>query len=489
MLWSVVMGIITGNEYIQRLNSLKNEVWYDGKKIDGLLSEHPAFKGIIQSKAALYDLQHDPEYIDDTTFISSTTGERIGLSFMQPKTKDDLIKRRKMIALWAKQSNGMMGRSPDYLNTVLMSFASSANFLEGKSYSFANNLHAIYDFAMKQDLSFTHTFISPQVNRSKFHLEDSKEPISAKVIATTDEGIVVKGARLLATQGGLTDEVLVFSVPKILIDEDEAFAFSIPSNTKGLKFICRDSFVGGDSFFDHPLSSQYEEMDSIVVFDEVVVPWERVFFYQNSEMAEKFVAQSGFSNYAIHQVLTRQIVKLEFILGIAELIVKAINVREYQHIQEKMAEIIVGLETIKALIEKSENDSQLDYWGYLRPDVIPLKVASNIFPKIYPRFMEIIQLIGASGMITLPTENAFQSEIRPQLDQYLQGTFISAEDRTKIFRLAWDLTMSPFGTRQTQYERFFYGDPVRIASDLYLSYPKNEYVESVRNFLKLKTEE
>lgn len=483
------MGIITGDEYIRRLNNLKNEIWFDGKRIEGLISEHPAFKGIIQSKAALYDLQHKTELRDKMTFISTTTGERVGLSYLQPKTKGDLINRRKMIEFWAQQSHGMMGRSPDYLNTVLMSFASSAKFLEGEEYSFPNNLHTLYELAMKQDLSFTHTFITPQVNRSQMNFNLSKEPITAKVIATTDEGLIIKGARLLATQGGLTDEVLVFSVPKTLMDDDEAFAFSIPSNTKGLKFICRDSFVGGDSFFDHPLSSQFEEMDSIVVFDEVLVPWERVFYYQNLEMAEQFVPQSGFSNYAIHQVITRQIVKTEFILGIAELIAKTINVREYQHIQEKITEIIIGLETMKALIEKSENDAQFDRWGYMRPHITPLKVASNIFPKIYPRFIEIIQMIGASGMITLPTEHAFHSAIRPHLDQYLQGTFISAEERTKIFRLAWDLTMSPFGTRQTQYERFFYGDPVRIASDLYRSYPKDAFVKSVHDFLKIPTDE
>ena len=165
------MQRITGNDYIRRIDNLKNEIWFDGKQIDGLISEHPAFKGIIQSKAALYDLQHHSEYTDDMTFISPTSGERVGLSFMQPKTKDDLIKRRKMIATWAKQSHGMIGRSPDYLNTVLMSFASSAQLLEGKSFSFPNNVMALYNLAIKQDLSFTHTFISPQVNRSKIQLE------------------------------------------------------------------------------------------------------------------------------------------------------------------------------------------------------------------------------------------------------------------------------------------------------------------------------
>lgn len=480
------MGAINGKEYINRLNQLNNEIWFDGEKVEGLLSEHPAFKGLIQTKASLYDLQHDLTIKNELTFKSPVSGEPIGLSYLQPKTKEDLLKRRKMMEHWARHTGGMLGRSPDYLNSVLMSFASSISLLKGQDNCFPDNLQAFFELARENDLSLTHTFITPQVNRSQIYIENTKEPISAKVIAENEDGIVIKGARLLATQGGLTDEVLVFSGGRFLFNEDEAFAFAIPSNTKGLKFICRDTFIGGDSSFNHPLSSRYEEIDSIVVFDNVLVPWERVFFYNNSEVGENFLTKSSFHHFAKHQVLTRQIVKTEFILGIAELLVKTINVSEYQHIQEKMSEIIIGLETMKALLEKSENDAALDESGNMCPDISPLAVAGSIFSKIYPRFIEIIQIIGASGMITLPTEKAFQSAIRADLDQYLQGVTKTAEERVKIFRLAWDLTMSSFGMRQMQYERYFFGDPIRLSSDLYNNYPKQKYVEVVSNFLNLK---
>ena len=480
------MGIITGKEFINRLNLLNNEIWLDGERIEGKISEHPLLKGVIEAKASLYDLQHDPNLTEEMTFYSNEIQDRVGISFLQPKTKEDLIIRRKMIEHWAKKSNGMMGRSPDYLNTVIMSLAASAKLLENSENCFPNNIVALYKLAMKNDLSFTHTFISPQVNRAQFYISDSEEPISAKVVATTEDGIIVKGAKLLATQGGLTDEVLVYSnnAGKFL-DTEKTFSFSIPSNTKGLRFICRDSFVGGESFFNHPLSSQYEEMDSIVVFDNVLVPWNRVFYYMDNEKLETFYKNNSFSHYAIHQVLTRQIVKTEFILGLVELLIRTINVKEYQHIQEKVSEIIIGLETLKALIEKSENDAQLDEFGYMRPNIHSLKIGSNIYPKLYPRLIEIIQLIGASGMITLPTEKAFQSSIRPDLDLYLQGAFIPAEERVKIFRLAWDLTMSSFGTRQTQYERYFYGDPIRLSSELYSLYPKDKYVNRVKDYLNI----
>jgi len=390
-----------------------------------------------------------------------------------------------MAEIWARHTHGMMGRSPDYMNTVVMSFASSSAYLlQGKENCFPENIETLFKNAKQNDLSFTHTFITPQVNRSQSFFEQDQEPISARVIDRNEEGIVIKGARLLATQGGLTDEVLVYTAPHRFLDPEEAFAFSIPSDAKGLKFICRDSFVGGDSRFNHPLSSRYEEMDSIVVFDHVLVPWERVFFYDNVQATTDFMLHSSFHHFATHQVLTRQIVKTEFLLGIAELLVETINVSEYQHIQDKLSEIIIGLETMKALVEKAENNAEHDEWGFMRPSLLPLQVASNIYPRIYPRFGEIIQLIGASGMVSLPTEKAFHSEIKVDLDHYLQGTNKTAEERVKVFRLAWDLTMSSFGTRQTLYERYFFGDPIRLASNLYKNYPLAEHVKKINDFLE-----
>ncbi|MCJ8009179.1 4-hydroxyphenylacetate 3-monooxygenase, oxygenase component [Lederbergia wuyishanensis] len=482
------MGAITGKDFIDRLNQRKTEIWFNGQKVDGNISEHPAFKGVIHTKASLYDLQHDPKFKEEMTFSLLGKKKRIGLSYLQPKTKEDIKKRRRMIEHWARHTHGMMGRSPDYMNSVLMSFASSAAMLNERENCFPENIQTLYERAMDEDLSFTHSFITPQVNRSQMNLGFSNEPISAKVVGKNEKGLIIKGARLLATQGGLTDEILVFTAPKLFFDPKEAFAFSIPSDTEGLKFICRESFVGSESTFNHPLSSKYEEMDSIVVFDNVLVPWERVFYYENVDVAVDFLIKSSFNSYAYHQAIIRQVVKTEFILGVAELLIKTINVNEYQHIQEKLSEIIIGLETMKALLDKSENDPEIDEWGYMRPNIIPLRVAGTIFPKIYPRFCEIIQLIGASGMVSLPTEKDFESPIGTDLDKYLQATNRTAEERVKLFRLAWDLTMSPFGTRQIQYERYFFGDPIRLSSQLYKSYPKQNSVDIVSQFLGLKNQ-
>ena len=476
------MAIRTGNEYIDQINQLKTEVWIDGESISGDISNHQAFKGIMKSQAALFDMQHDNSLGKSLTYTSPTTGEEVGISYLQPKTVYDLVKRRKMVQQWALKNNGMMGRSPDYMNTVLMALASSVDLLKDEVNCFPENILSFYEYARENDLTMTHTFLSPQVNRGLLFTEETDEPIAAKVVERNDEGIIIKGARLLATQGGITDEILVVSAGGA-DDESYGFAFSIPSNSAGLKFVCRESFAGVDSSFNTPLSSRYEEMDCLVVFDNVLVPWNRVFFYDNLSVSNRFLSESSFLPFTLHQVVSRQIIKTEFVLGVVQSIIDTIGIDMYQHVQAKAAEIIVGLETMKALIIKSEVEAKIDLWGFMRPDRTTLQIAVNTFPRIYPRFIEIIQLIGASGLIMLPTEKDFSSAIRKELDHYLQASTTSALDRVKIYRLAWDLSMSSFGSRETLYERYFFGDPIKLTSVLYSQYDKKPYVQRVKEFL------
>lgn len=486
------MPIISGKEYIERINALQTNLWMDGEKIKGKISEHPAFEGIINSQAKLYDLQCDPTKSDLMTFTSGTTGNKIGTSFLEPKTKEDLEKRRLMTQEWAKVSAGMMGRSPDYMNTVLMTFATASDILSEQEKRFTKNMQQLFEDAKENDWCFTHTFINPQKNRAvlqSFFDEDKDQIIAAQTMEENSDGIVIQGARLLATQGGITDEILVFPAPSGAFNEKHAYGFSIPSNTPGLKFISRESFRYRPSSFDHPLGSRFDEVDTVVVFDHVTVPWERVFFYKNSEIAYKIYNESSYNPLTAHQVLSRRIIKIEFILGLTQVLISTINVGEYQHIHEKVSDIIIGLESLKALLLTSELQATIDKWGTMVPNSTQLDVATNLFPKLYGRCMEVLQQIGASGLVAIPTENDFSSPLRSDLDIYLQGAAENAENRVKIFRLAWDTSMSAFGTRQALYERFFFGDPVRLASKLYSIYNREDEIKHVRQFLQLDNKE
>ena len=284
----------------------------------------------------------------------------------------------------------------------------------------------------------------------------------------------------------LADEILVFPSTVIRNTEEDrpyAFAFALPLSTPGLRLICRESFDYGRSHFDHPLGSRFEEMDAVVVFDDVVVPWDRIFVLEDGTACNQLYQETDATVHMTHQVICKNIAKTEFILGIAGLIVDTIGIEQFQHVQEKMAEIIIALETMKAFVMASEAQASLNRYGVMTPAWTPLNMARNTFPKMYPRLVEIIQQLSASGLMAIPSESDFKSPIREDIDRYFQARNTDALDRTKLFRLAWDAAISAFGSRQVLYERFFFGDPVRMAGALYMSYDKNPAKEQVRQFL------
>jgi 4-hydroxyphenylacetate 3-monooxygenase len=284
----------------------------------------------------------------------------------------------------------------------------------------------------------------------------------------------------------LADEIMVFPSTVIRGTPDDmpyAFAFGLPLATKGLKFICRESF-SEESTFDHPLASRFDEQDAVVVFDDVVVPWDRVFLLEDVEGANSLQEATSGIVFMTNQVVVKNIAKTEFVLGVLSLISDTIGIGEFQHVQEKIAKVIMILESMKAFLRASEADASLNKWGVVTPDFNPLNTARNLFPRLYPEMREMIQQLSASGMMALPTDQDMKNaEIRKDIDKYYQAKNTSSEERIRLFRLAWDIAGSSFGSRQELYERFFFGDPVRMASAYYAWYDKEPYKERVKELL------
>ncbi|HET7627256.1 MAG TPA: 4-hydroxyphenylacetate 3-monooxygenase, oxygenase component [Bacillales bacterium] len=473
----------TGREYVERIDEAAANVWIDGQQVKNKFSKHPAFKNMMETQAHLYDMQYDDDHQQTLTYESPLSGDPVGVSYKIPRTKEDLLQRGETFKRWADETGGMLGRSPDYMNTAIMTFGSAAELFGDK----ADHVKQYYQFCRENDITLTHTFIKPQVDRSSTYSEETNEqPITAQIVDQDENGIVVHGARLLATQGATSDEILVFpsgTMVQPLTGNPHAMAFAIPTATPGLRFICRESYEGDRSSFDRPLSAKFDEIDTLVVFDQVKVPWERVFIAGEAYLANRVFSDTSFTEHAAHQAAYRQIAKTEFLLGLLQMVIDTINVSEFGHIQEKTAEVIVALEAMKGLLLAEETNARPNEWGVVTPDKRPLLALMNYYPRIYPRISEILQTIGASGLIMLPTEADFQSDRRNDLEQYMQAANATAVDRVKTFRLAWDACMSSFGTRQTQYEKYFFGDPVRLAGRLYNEYDRKTLTDHVLKFL------
>lgn len=473
----------TGQQYVEGLRAQPRDLYIQGEHVTDV-TQHAAFRGIIPSVAALYDMQHaDP---DAMTFISPASGERVGLSHMIPRTRDDLVRIRIMMKRWADYSGGMMGRTPDYLNRAVAGFAAGAEFLGEHDPRFADNIRRYHEYVREHDLCLTHTLINPQANRSVGPADQADPYLAARIMEETSEGVVIRGARMLATLP-IADEIMIF--PSTLLkskDEDApyAFAFALPCGTPGLSFICRETFDLGRDPFDHPLGSRFEEMDSVVIFNDVLVPWDRVFLLRDVEKGNRAYSATGAVVHMSHQVVTKNVAKTEFLLGIASLIVDTLAIEQFQHIHEKIVEIIIALEAMRAFLRAAEADAQVDRWGQMLPAWPPLDAARNLYPRTYPRLIEILQLLGASGFMALPTRADVESVLRPTVERFYQAARAGAVDRIKLFRLAWDVALSSFGSRQVLYERFFFGDPVRMAGAMFNAYDKTPYMDRVREFLR-----
>ncbi|HEY2105623.1 MAG TPA: 4-hydroxyphenylacetate 3-monooxygenase, oxygenase component [Candidatus Binataceae bacterium] len=459
------MGARSGNNYLSALRKLKAEVWIGGARAEDPTT-HPAFIHCASAIASLYDMQ--VEHPEAMTYRLEDGG-RAGLSFIQPRSIEDVRRRSAMFRRWAEFSGGMLGRTPDYLNASIAAMAAAWQFFAQSDPRFGDNIQAYYREARNQDWCATHTLLNPRSSRAAGWAGHTDAELALRIVERTDQGVVVSGARMLATLGPLAEELIVF--PSTVLKEEPgadqfALAFAINCNARGLKFICRDTFDLGRSHFDAPLASRFEEMDCVVIFDRVLIPWERIFLCGDIARCNVVYAETNAVVNMMHQVVVKNAVKAEFLLGLAAKIAEVSDAMTLPHVRDRLAEMVITAELMRSCLRAAEADAHEDQWGEFVPARPPLDVARNLFPRQYPRLVEIIQLNSSSSLMATPSEADFSSPLGPDLERYLATAGALARDRVALYRLAWDVAGSSFGGRQVLYERFFFGDPVRMASAL-----------------------
>jgi len=473
------MGVRTGSQYLEGLRDGR-DLRMDGERIRDVTQDW-RLAGAARTVANLLDMQHEPALRDVMTYRSPTTGDAVGLSYIEPKSTADLMARRGCIKQWMDRTQGMFGRSPDFMNCYIAAFATAeAEFAKGGE-QFGKNVRDFYEDCRENDKVMTHVLVNPQVDRSTAVEKQSKD-LAAKIIGETDAGIYITGARMVATLAAFSDEIVV--MPSSYLEnnkeaEEYAFGFAIPTATPGMSFISRPSVVPrAASFFDNPLSLRLDENDAVVVFKNVFVPWERVFIHRNIDMCNGLYPRTHASAHTGQQAAIKALAKSEFMLGLALKLAKSTRIDVYPHVQGMLAEIMLSVETVKACLYAAENNPVKTWGDSVAPDMTPLWVVRLGFPRMFQRMQEIIQQLGASGLVGAPSLSEFENEeTREMVSEYLQSVNSSARDRARLCRLAYDASMSSFAGRQQLYERFYTGDPVRLAGMLCNTYRHKQEAE------------
>ena len=454
---------LTGAEYLDSLRGLR-EIWIYGEQVQDLTT-HPAFRNAARMVARLYDALHDPARQAVLTCPTDTgSGGYTHKFFRAPTSADDLIGARDAIAAWARMTYGWMGRSPDYKAAFLATLGANADFYE----PYQDNARRWYREAQERVPFLNHALLHPPVDRHR--PPDDVADVYVHVERETDAGLIVSGAKVVATGSALTHYNFIAHVG-VLPVQTKAFALVciVSMDTPGVKLICRPSYammaeVLG-SPFDYPLSSRLDENDAILVFDRALVPWENVFVYGDVDKANNFFPHSGFIPRFTLQGCTRLAVKLDFIAGLLLKAVEATGTNEFRGVQVAVGEVIAWRNLFWGLTDAMAHAPVPWIGGTVQPNQEYGQTYQVMSTIAYPRIKEIIENTVASGLIYLNSHAVdFQTPaLRPYLDKYMRGSDGSpALARVKLMKLLWDAIGTEFGGRHELYERNYSGSHEQI---------------------------
>jgi 4-hydroxyphenylacetate 3-monooxygenase len=407
------------------------------------------------------------------TFPSPKTGLPVLRAYQIPKTHADLRARRLFSEKWAEATFGLMGRTPDHVAGFFCGYAAVPEVFAAGGQKFADNVVAFYEHLRDNHLYASYAIVPPQIDRSKPAHKQSDPTLHAGVVKERDDGIVIAGAQQVATGGVLSDYIHLSCIHPIPPgDENYANCVAIPVSAPGVKLFPRRPFaLRADNSFDYPLSSRFDESDSYVVFDNVFVPWERVFIYRNLEITRDQWWKTPSHVYGNHQAQVRYVTKLRFMMGLAQRMVEMIGTAAQPPVQIMMGELAALASIYEGLLLAHETNAPIEN-GVLWPSRITLYAAMAMQSEFNGRMLEMIRELVSSSVISLPSSVAdFDNpEIAPVIERYMRSGSMDAKSRTALVRLLWDFLGTEFGSRHQQYEKFYGGASFVVKQNVYRNY-------------------
>jgi len=486
-------GPMTGRRYIDSLRDGR-EVWIDGARVADVTT-HPAFRDMVGELARVYDLQNSARYRDEMTCLDPDSGRRISVSWLLPRSAEDLRRKRRNSELWNELTWGQLGRSPDILAPYIISALHLKDQFSAVKYprcDFGENLENYYRYCKDHDLFLTHALVDPQVDRSTQPQNEQRAvgedlEVVLHVVEETKDGVVVSGGKQLSTAAPHSHECYVSlsatfarrNNPKCVL------AFAIPTNAPGLKILAREPVSRWFGSWGHPLQ-MLDEQDCMLFFDHVLVPWDRLFVLYDPTPVVRILGADGSSvgfNFLGWSNLCRVEVRMRLLTAVATMVAEAIGIIDFREIASKLGEMATYCVVWRHAMEGVEHEAGPTPSGQWT--LGPSRALHIWFTQVSARMVELLREICASGIIMQPSENDLASpEIRPYLDRYMRGKDVDVEYKSRLFRLAHDLAASSFGLRQEIYEYWHGGDPSRNRINLLRSFDQQEMKGRIRELLQ-----
>ncbi len=447
----------SGRAFVESLRDGRG-VFLDGQRVKDVTT-HPAFAEPIRQVGLMYDQARERWDPAATTYLEAATGQRTSAMWLIPRSSADLALRRQVHRAWCEPSGGVMGRTADSGASILTGFASHPEVFARGGEPFAENVRRFHARARDEDLFVAYAVVPPQGDRTK-PAHKQKEPfLYAGVAQERDDGLVLRGAQMIATSAVMADWLIVSSItPLAPGDDDYAFSVVIPTAAEGLRIYPRRPYATmATSVYDYPLSSRFDEIDTLVVLRDVFVPWEHVFIHRSVELVNAQWHEAAAHLLVNFHTLIRFCVKMEFVAGLALRLTELHNIQAMPPVQTQLgAEIALVGAQMDALAHAAET-VPLVRNGIARPNPLYVYAAMNLQRRLAPDLMRTLRELAGGAFIAVPSsQEAFASaETRDDTHRYYQGAETGAEERVKLLKLIWDLVGTEFGGRQLQYDMFY----------------------------------
>src|SRR6201994_927574 len=473
----------TGAEHIASLKDGRT-VYINGQLV-GDVTTHPAFRNAVQSAGALYDFQAKPENIELMTFAPEGSSRRVNRAWQMPRSYEEMVLRRKALQAWARVHYGFMGRSPDHVASALVGQRMGIDVFRKHSPDRAKAFIGYFDYATRNDLFLTYVIINPQAERAKDWGQQADDLV-ARIVDEDASGITIRGAKMLGTSSIMANEVLVANLQPLKPgEEDLAFSCALPINTKGIRILSRKSYeASAVSIFDNPLSSRFDENDALMYFDDVKVPWDRLFVYRDTDVCRQQFHETWGHSYQNYQAQIRLSVKIRFLAGLARKLTEAIGTTNIPSVSEKLGYMSAQASMVEAMLSGMEARGTRagEYWV---PNKHFMYSAQVLTQDLYPLFVNSIRELSGGAMIMLPS--SIKDFGDPMINKIIQTTQRAASlepaDKVKFLKACWDAVGSEFGSRHQQYEMFYAGARFVTAGHSFRTYDWNSATGMVENLL------
>jgi 4-hydroxyphenylacetate 3-monooxygenase len=459
-----------GTDHVKSLRDGR-EVYIDGELVEDV-TVHPAFRNAVQSAASLYDMQASPEFEQLLTYESPRTGERVNRAWQLPRSYEELADRRRALMKWQEPHLGFLGRSPDHVASCIAAMYMSAHIYDEVEPKYGAAVRDYYQYARDNDLYLTYTIVNPQTNKTQ-DFQDQDADLTLAIVDEDPEGITVRGAKMLATSGVMANEIFVSGVQPLKAgDERHAVSFAMPLSTKGIQNLSRRSYeASATSTFDNPVSSQLDEADGVIFFDDVKVPWERVFVNRNIALLEKQFHGTPVHVYQNYQCNIRLLVKLQFLGAIAHRMTEINSTTHFPQVKETLGQLAAEIGMVDALMHAMETKGH-EYGEYFVPDAGLLYSSQVLTQQLYPKIIHTLRELSGGGVIMLPSsiKDYDNPIVADRIRRVQKSAVASPDERVKLFKLAWDVIGSEFASRHLQYEMFYNGASFVVRGNAYRTF-------------------